>query len=176
LPPGQHTPRPPTLPHALVATPGEQRWIMRVRNWMNKDAERCCSMHACMHHFETFLHSTRHTHTTQRMRKSTSICTHACTLQRMHVYTSTHAPTHTHAIYGMSTVVSSLFTSEVRTRHASTHTHARIIIHARHITTQAYDTLHTLLFGNSGRGGNNLRSGPETRNRQTLPFPAQSSV
>ena len=57
LPPRQHAPRPQTLPCALVATHGEQGWIMCVRNWVDKDAERCCSMHASgarMHYLETF--------------------------------------------------------------------------------------------------------------------------
>jgi hypothetical protein len=41
--------------------------------------------YARMHRLETFLHSTRHTHTTQRMRTSTSVRAHACMLQHVHV-------------------------------------------------------------------------------------------
>jgi uncharacterized protein with von Willebrand factor type A (vWA) domain len=63
---------------------------MRVRNL----DEHGCRMLQCarVHHFETFLHSTRHTHMTQHM----SVRTHACMLQRAHVqYICTHPHTRT---------------------------------------------------------------------------------
>ena len=81
----------------------------------------------------------------------------------------------------MSTVVSSLFIREVRAANeARIHTHARTHPHTR--TTYMYNhtnlrhTAHFVLWYKSGRGTNNLRSGPEseTRNRQTFPLSLQS--
>ena len=65
--------------------------------------------YACMHHFETFLHSTRHAHTTDDTTHAEWECPNPHPGARMparcsaHMYTSTHAQardayTHTHVI------------------------------------------------------------------------------
>jgi hypothetical protein len=96
-------PTPANFACALVATHGEQGWIMGVRNWMNKDAECCSSMHACitLRRFCT-AHDKRTRQTTHA--ESTSGCTHVPARCSAHMYTSTHAQardayTHMHTSY-----------------------------------------------------------------------------
>ena len=100
---------------------------------------RTLLQYARMYHLETFLHGTRHTHTIQSMRKSTSVCTHACTLQHAHVheYIRTHPNTRT------------------------SYDHPRLEAYETPHTL-LFGTV------SQGAGQNNLRSGPDKLSRSVL--------
>ena len=93
-------PTPANFARALVATHGEQGWIMRVRNWMNKDAECCSSMHACitLRRFCT-AHDTRTRHNACESTSVARMLAH-CTAARACTRVSTHTYTHVHVICG----------------------------------------------------------------------------